>query len=78
MSTDHETTHGAPAPSTPGAGEEPHRFHTIIEPFRIKTIERIAMTTPVDRRQRLEAVGFNVFRLHAPAGARVADTGRRE
>ena len=40
-------------------------FRTIIEPFKIKTVEALKLTT---REERLEALGwaeFNVFRLHA-------------
>ncbi len=65
MSQNHQPSHGAPTPSTPGAGELPHHFRTIIEPFRIKTIEHISMTSPADRRRHIEAVGYNVFRLHS-------------
>ncbi len=38
---------------------------TIIEPFRIKSIEPIHPTTPEHRRAALEAAGFNLFLLHA-------------
>jgi tryptophanase len=41
------------------------RFRTIIEPFRIHSVEPIRMTTPEERAQRLEEAGFNLFRLHA-------------
>jgi len=38
---------------------------TIIEPFRIKSVEPIRMTTPEERRERLAEAGFNLFKLHA-------------
>src|SRR5918997_2747756 len=41
------------------------RFRTIIEPFRIHSVEPIRMTTREERCERLEEAGFNLFRLHA-------------
>ncbi|ADR37173.1 tryptophanase [Oceanithermus profundus DSM 14977] len=38
---------------------------TIIEPFRIKTVEPIKMTTPAERRTLIERAGFNLFKLPA-------------
>jgi len=38
---------------------------TLIEPFRIKSIEPIRMTTREERVQLLEAAKLNVFKLHA-------------
>jgi tyrosine phenol-lyase len=38
---------------------------TIIEPFRIKSVEPIKFTTPAERRRALDLAGNNVFRLHA-------------
>ncbi len=40
-------------------------FHTIIEPFRIKSVEAIKFTSREDRERALAAAGHNVFRLHA-------------
>jgi tyrosine phenol-lyase len=38
---------------------------TIIEPFRIKSVEPIRMSTRAEREERLRAAGSNVFLLHA-------------
>jgi tryptophanase len=38
---------------------------TIIEPFRIKSVEAVKFTTRAEREARLEAAGHNVFLLHA-------------
>ena len=40
-------------------------FRTIIEPFRIKSVEALKFTTRDERAAALEAAGFNVFLLHA-------------
>jgi tryptophanase len=40
-------------------------FKTIIEPFRIHSVEPLTMTTVEYRRQALAAAGFNLFNLHA-------------
>jgi tryptophanase len=41
------------------------RWHTIIEPFRIKSVEPIRMTSVGERQAWLEAAGYNLFNLHA-------------
>jgi tryptophanase len=38
---------------------------TIIEPFRIKVVEPLRMTTASERERLLREAGFNVFNLHA-------------
>jgi tryptophanase len=43
----------------------PHQFTTIIEPFKIKTVEPVHFTTHEHRQQALHAVGYNLFLLHA-------------
>ncbi len=40
-------------------------FHTIIEPFRIKSVEAIRSTTRAERETALRNAGYNVFSLHA-------------
>ncbi len=42
-----------------------HRFSTIIEPFRIKTVEPLGMTTRDQRLVAIEKANWNVFKLHA-------------
>jgi tryptophanase len=41
------------------------RWHTIIEPFRIKSVEPIRLSTVEERDQHLRAAGYNLFNLHA-------------
>jgi tryptophanase len=41
------------------------RWHTIIEPFRIHSVEPIRMTTRDERLRAIEAAGLNLFNLHA-------------
>jgi len=38
---------------------------TIIEPFRIKSVEPLRKTTPEQREAFLKAAGYNLFKLHA-------------
>lgn len=40
-------------------------MRTIIEPFRIKAVEPIRMTSPAERREILERTGFNLFAIRA-------------
>ncbi|HVO11829.1 MAG TPA: tryptophanase [Vicinamibacteria bacterium] len=40
-------------------------FRTIIEPFRIKSVESVKFTRREDRERVLAEAGWNVFRLHA-------------
>jgi tryptophanase len=41
------------------------QFRTIIEPFRIHSVEPLRMTTTEHRRRALVAAGYNLFGLHA-------------
>jgi tryptophanase len=40
-------------------------WRTIIEPFRIKSVEPIRMTTAAEREEKLRDAGWNLFNLHA-------------
>jgi tryptophanase len=41
------------------------RWRTIIEPFRIKSVEPVRLTSVEHRQAALEAAGYNLFNLHA-------------
>ena len=43
----------------------PESFRTIIEPFRIHSVEPIRLTTEAQRRAAIVAAGYNLFDLHA-------------
>jgi tryptophanase len=43
-----------------------HAFRTIIEPFRIHSVEPVAMTTLEERDQELERAGHNLFNVPGP------------
>ena len=54
------------------------RHHkTIIEPFRIKSVEPIKFTTVDERVAALATAGYNVFRLHAADVLIYLDTLKR-
>ncbi|MCC6335230.1 MAG: tryptophanase [Myxococcales bacterium] len=40
-----------------------HGFRTIIEPFRIKSVEPLRLTSREERARRLQAAGYNLFAL---------------
>jgi tryptophanase len=42
-----------------------HPFHSIIEPFRIKSVEALRFTTREERMTALARADYNVFKLHA-------------
>jgi tryptophanase len=46
-----------------GPGDEQPLMKTIIEPFRIKSVEPIRLSTPAQRRAHLARAGYNLFRL---------------
>src|SRR5690242_13811803 len=58
----------APSSSPPPSRAYPRavdRWRTIIEPFRIHSVEPIRLTTVSQRDAALEAAGYNLFNLHA-------------
>jgi tryptophanase len=40
-------------------------FHTIVEPFRIHSVEPLRITTREEREAAIRAAGYNLFNLHA-------------
>jgi tryptophanase len=42
-----------------------HGFRTIIEPFRIHSVEPLRFLTPEERAARIREAGYNLFNLHA-------------
>src|SRR5438132_2090602 len=49
----------------PYAPAVPQRFKTIIEPFRIHSVEPLRLTTEEERRERIREAGYNLFNLRA-------------
>ena len=43
-----------------------HQWRTIIEPFRIHSVEPVAMTTLEEREEELTRAGYNLFNVPAP------------
>lgn len=56
-----------PLPSRPllREGRSLERWRTIIEPFRIKSVEPVRMSTAEERSARLIEAGYNLFNLHS-------------
>ncbi|MCB0057061.1 MAG: tyrosine phenol-lyase, partial [Caldilineaceae bacterium] len=44
---------------------QPFHPQTIIEPFRVRSVEPIRFTTMAEREEALRAAGYNPFLLHA-------------
>jgi tryptophanase len=51
-------------PTSTGPTDEP-TFRTIIEPFRIHSVEPLHLSTAAHRREKAREVAFNLFQLHA-------------
>jgi tryptophanase len=49
-----------------GADPAMHAFRTIIEPFRIHSVEPVAMTTRAEREDELASAGYNLFNVPGP------------
>jgi hypothetical protein len=62
QSLDHPTV-GEPAQTTEENVGVP--FRTIIEPFRIHSVEPLRMTSPQHRKKAIAQAGYNVFALHS-------------
>jgi tryptophanase len=43
----------------------PYRFRTIVEPFRIHSVEPLRMTSEAERASAIREAGYNLFNLHA-------------
>jgi tyrosine phenol-lyase len=54
-----------PYSTTCEAGVYPTAMQTIIEPFRIKSVEPLRRTTPAERETMLQQAGYNLFELRA-------------
>jgi tryptophanase len=60
-----ERTEIATRPHEALGHDGPMEFSTIIEPFRVHSVEPLVMTTPDQRRAALDAAGNNLFSLRA-------------
>ena len=52
------------AKSGPASAPEP-TYSTVIEPFRIHSVEPLRMTTRAHREAKAEQAGYNLFQVHA-------------